>query len=113
MQKYADIPMSVADACLVRMSEMLAGPLRFTVSWLARGKNVVDVTSRPEKSWTWKTSYVIGLTRAEQLKPAIGISDPVTPAMIDAMATQAVVRDSVRIRNQTWDEDGFRRESRI
>ena len=30
MQKYADIPMSVADACLVRMSEMLAEPLILT-----------------------------------------------------------------------------------
>jgi uncharacterized protein len=30
MQKYADIPMSLADACLVRMSETLADPLVFT-----------------------------------------------------------------------------------
>jgi predicted nucleic acid-binding protein len=30
MQKYADIPMSLADACLVRMSEILAHPVIFT-----------------------------------------------------------------------------------
>jgi hypothetical protein len=30
MQKYTDIPMSLADACLVRMSETLADPLIFT-----------------------------------------------------------------------------------
>jgi hypothetical protein len=30
MQKYADIPMSLADACLVRMSETLADPLILT-----------------------------------------------------------------------------------
>jgi len=30
MQKYADIPMSLADACLVRMSETLAGPIILT-----------------------------------------------------------------------------------
>lgn len=30
MQKYADIPMSLADACLVRMTEMLADPVVFT-----------------------------------------------------------------------------------
>jgi predicted nucleic acid-binding protein len=30
MQKYADVPMSLADACLVRMSETLADPVVFT-----------------------------------------------------------------------------------
>jgi len=30
MQKYADVPMSLADACLVRMSETLADPLILT-----------------------------------------------------------------------------------
>lgn len=30
MQKYADLPMSLADACLVRMSEILAEPVILT-----------------------------------------------------------------------------------
>ena len=30
MQKYADVPMSFADACLVRMTEMLSDPLLLT-----------------------------------------------------------------------------------
>ncbi|HEV2956707.1 MAG TPA: PIN domain-containing protein [Xanthobacteraceae bacterium] len=30
MQKYADVPMSLADACLVRMTETLADPLVLT-----------------------------------------------------------------------------------
>jgi predicted nucleic acid-binding protein len=30
MQKYADVPMSLADACLVRMSEILADPIILT-----------------------------------------------------------------------------------
>jgi uncharacterized protein len=30
MQKYADVPMSLADACLVRMSEVLADPIVLT-----------------------------------------------------------------------------------
>ncbi len=30
MQKYADVPMSLADACLVRMSETLADPVMLT-----------------------------------------------------------------------------------
>lgn len=30
MQKYANVPMSLADACLVRMSETLADPVILT-----------------------------------------------------------------------------------
>ncbi|OGB96129.1 MAG: hypothetical protein A3G35_13290 [candidate division NC10 bacterium RIFCSPLOWO2_12_FULL_66_18] len=30
MQKYADVPMSLADACLVRMSETMTDPVIFT-----------------------------------------------------------------------------------
>ena len=30
MQKYGDVPMSLADACLVRMTEVLADPLLVT-----------------------------------------------------------------------------------
>ena len=30
MQKYADLPMSLADACLVRMSEILPNPVLLT-----------------------------------------------------------------------------------
>jgi uncharacterized protein len=30
MQKYADVPMSLADACLVRMTELLADPVVLT-----------------------------------------------------------------------------------
>ena len=31
MDKYADVPMSLADACLVRMTELLADPLVLTL----------------------------------------------------------------------------------
>ena len=31
LEKYADVPMSLADACLVRMTEMLADPVVYTV----------------------------------------------------------------------------------
>ena len=30
LQKYASVPMSLADACLVRMSETVAGPVVLT-----------------------------------------------------------------------------------
>ena len=32
MQKYADLPMRLADACLVRMSETLAAPIILTTN---------------------------------------------------------------------------------
>lgn len=46
MQKYADVPMSLADACLVRMSETLADPLVLTTdadfrSYRRHGRQVV------------------------------------------------------------------------
>jgi len=31
MAKYADVPMSFADACLVRMTELLADPILLTL----------------------------------------------------------------------------------
>ena len=31
MEKYADVPMSLADACLVRMTETLADPVLITI----------------------------------------------------------------------------------
>jgi hypothetical protein len=31
MQKYADVPMDLADACLVRMTEILDDPLVLTI----------------------------------------------------------------------------------
>lgn len=31
MEKYADVPMSLADACLVRMTELLADPVVLTL----------------------------------------------------------------------------------
>lgn len=30
LQKYVDVPMSLADGCLVRMTETLSGPLLLT-----------------------------------------------------------------------------------
>ena len=30
MEKYADVPMSLADACLVRMTEILSDPVVLT-----------------------------------------------------------------------------------
>lgn len=50
MQKYADVPMSLADACLVRMSEILAGPVIFTTDadfriYRRLGRQIVSCTT--------------------------------------------------------------------
>ena len=46
MQKYADVPMSLADACLVRMTETLDDPLLLTTDsdfriFRRHGRNIV------------------------------------------------------------------------
>ena len=33
IEKYSDVPMSLADACLVRMTETLADPVILTTDW--------------------------------------------------------------------------------
>jgi uncharacterized protein len=48
MQKYADVPMSLADACLVRMTETLADPVLLTTDrdfliYRRHGRHVVPV----------------------------------------------------------------------
>jgi predicted nucleic acid-binding protein len=48
MEKYADVPMSLADACLVRMTEILAGPIVLTTDsdfrvYRRHGRQVVPI----------------------------------------------------------------------
>jgi predicted nucleic acid-binding protein len=49
MQKYGDMPMSLADACLVRMTEVLPNPILLTTdsdfrTYRRHGRHVVPVT---------------------------------------------------------------------
>ena len=46
LEKYADVPMSIADACLVRLTEILPAPLLLTTDSVFRiyrrlGKRVI------------------------------------------------------------------------
>jgi hypothetical protein len=79
----------------------------FIASWIARDQ---DGTLRPppRRTWAWKTSYVIGLNMAVQLKGLLGTTSPVTPAMIDSMAVQAETYGPSPSGQATWDPDGFR-----
>jgi len=80
---------------------------RFIVAWLGRAKAGGGAAPRAA-SWAWKTSYVVGLTMGEQLKPALGTEGTVTPGMIDSMAAGARPRDGDRPRPELWDDDAFR-----
>lgn len=52
MTRYADVPMSLADACLVRMSETHAGSAVFTLdgdfrTYRRHGRNVIPLIAPP------------------------------------------------------------------
>ena len=72
----------------------------FISEWLERDDP--SVLSAP---WAWKASYVMGLFMIEQMKGALGIEGPVTPAMVDLMATDAKGDAGGR---GLWDASGFR-----
>jgi CubicO group peptidase (beta-lactamase class C family) len=78
----------------------------FISEWLEREAKSPGVV-RPEKSWTWKTSYVAGLIMVEQLKGYIGIPQPMTTEAIEAMARGGAL-PAAENGVATWDEDGFR-----
>jgi predicted nucleic acid-binding protein len=55
MQKYADVPMSLADACLVRMTEILPDPILLTTDsdfrvYRRHGRQVVPTLMPPQIS---------------------------------------------------------------
>ncbi|MBW3540022.1 MAG: pilus assembly protein [Planctomycetes bacterium] len=55
MTKYADSPMSLADACLVRMSELVAGARVFTIDahfrvYRRNGRQVIPVIAPDARS---------------------------------------------------------------
>lgn len=52
----------------------------------------------------WRLSYLIGLIVAERCRGLLGIDDPLTPAMVDAMARSSDVRIAS---NERWDARGF------
>lgn len=79
----------------------------FISSWIARDQDG-NLRPPPRRSWAWKTSYVIGLNMAVQLKGLLGTTSPVTPAMIDSLAGQAEAYGPSPSGQVTWDPDGFR-----
>jgi len=76
----------------------------FIITWLEN--EAVSVKRQPEsQSWAWKTSYVAGLIMADRLTGFLGIEAPISPAMVDAMASGALTMGEER---DVWDAAGFR-----
>ncbi len=79
----------------------------FVHTWLAN-ESVSAVRAPAPASWAWKTSYVIGLMMAERLRGYLGIPEPITDAMIETMATGAIVRAERENGEPVWDAEAFR-----
>jgi len=79
----------------------------FIKTWILNEEPFVEPTA-PSPDWTWKTSYVIGLLMTEQLMGVLGIPEPLTPEMVEAMATGALPRSDAYNSSSGWDPDGFR-----
>jgi len=79
----------------------------FISTWLKYDEpDVMRDSSDP--SWAWKTSYVIGLLAVEQIMGSLGIEDPLTPEMVNAMAEGAMLRTQSLNSGARWDPEGFR-----
>jgi hypothetical protein len=90
-----------------RLSQEFDLIFSFLDTWLKHEKKDEPKTY-PEASWAWKTSYVIGLMMAEALHGTMGIEEPLTDDMIEAMAKGTRVRAYAENGVSVWDPDGFR-----
>ncbi len=79
----------------------------FIATWL-KTEQRFSGTGDSSSSWTWKTSYVIGLLFTEQMKGMLGIKSPLTEDMIEAMVRGAKLRTDDYNSISGWDPDGFR-----
>jgi CubicO group peptidase (beta-lactamase class C family) len=79
----------------------------FIGSWLEGEKKDIH-TKQPERSWSWKTSYIIGLITVERLKGGLGIRTPISPDMVESMIRGAHVRNLGSDAVNPWDPAGFR-----
>ena len=80
---------------------------KFIIDWTASEKSNLH-QSRPAHTWAWKTSYVIGLVMADRLQGGLGISSPLTPEVVEAMADGARVDADAKSVTSQWDAAGFR-----
>jgi hypothetical protein len=79
----------------------------FIASWVER-EQAGTLRAVAPASWAWKTSYVLGLVMAEQLKGLLSIQAPVTAEMVETMARQGEEFTPGIGGQRTWDPAGFR-----
>jgi CubicO group peptidase (beta-lactamase class C family) len=79
----------------------------FIASWIQREQAGTLRAAEPT-SWAWKTSYVVGLSMVEQLMGLLATTSPLTPEMIEAMATKGTEYTPAAGGQRTWDPAGFR-----
>jgi CubicO group peptidase (beta-lactamase class C family) len=58
----------------------------------------------PDRSLGWRLSYLVGLIMVERCRGLLGVEDPMTTEMIEAMGKCADVCDGA---DDKWDRDGF------
>jgi CubicO group peptidase (beta-lactamase class C family) len=61
-------------------------PTGLIAEWLVERLGTPAV-ARPPRSWAWRASYAMGLTMAERCRGLLGIEQPLTDELVDAMAT--------------------------
>jgi CubicO group peptidase (beta-lactamase class C family) len=77
----------------------------FIGAWVENERAGLKHPQQPE-TWAWKCSYVRGLVWVDQIKGALGVQAPLTPAMIDRAVRGARILPTPGA--DGWDEAGFR-----
>jgi len=79
----------------------------FIAAWLESEKKDIH-TVQPDRSWSWKTSYIIGLIVVERLKGGLGIRTPINHEMVEAMIRGTRLQYLGKDQVDPWDPSGFR-----
>ena len=80
---------------------------KFISTWIDRENAGSHKVHLPKKSWAWKCSYVIGLIMVERLKGGLGIDEPLSQEMVNAMANGVKIRSHDEKGIAVWDPEGF------
>jgi CubicO group peptidase (beta-lactamase class C family) len=83
-------------------------PVGVVIEYIASLVEAGMSSNKPPASWAWKASYLMGLMMVYSTNIYVGIREPFSPEMIDAMASGAQVRKEGSNGENLWDEDGLR-----
>jgi hypothetical protein len=80
----------------------------FISAWLKYEKAGAHKAAREPHPWTWKISYVMGMVMVERIKGGLGVKEPITPEMAEAMASGTRLGETSNRAKENWDPAGFR-----